>query len=56
MSQLDKVPAIFYNPQLCMDNCQPDLFLCLMDGLLFQTSLCAKQQTAEELLKPDIKY
>jgi hypothetical protein len=59
MSQPDRVPAIFYNPQPFMDNCQPDLFLCLMDVwlvLLFQTSLYAQQPTAEEVLKPGIKY
>jgi hypothetical protein len=59
MSQPDRVPAIFYNPQPRMDNCQPDLFF-MFDGcrvgLLFQTSLYAQQPTAEELLKPGIKY
>jgi len=36
MSQPDRVPAVFYNLQPCMDNCQLDLFLCLMDvGLVY---------------------
>lgn len=52
ISQPYRLPGILYNPQLCMYNCQTrPFFLSMFDGcrvgFLFQTSLYAKEPTAE---------